>query len=200
MKKKRFFQKWSIVSVFVLLVPLSFCWIGPVSAADTTSSVTITGGTLHFEGVPAAANFAPVTLDGLENDIFTELTNFSVIDARGTGEGWSVQVKAENFKLNATEETLPNGSLSLKKPDKMIQDYTGTANNVPEIKNFEWMAIDGTPETPMITATTGNGLGKWTIDWGGTNETFKLHLDPGVVKEGTYTSTITWSLVAPVSL
>ena len=196
------FHCWELSMVsFVLLIAVSSSLAGTAMAADvTTSTVTIDGGTLKFEDVPGTANFDPIPLTGLEQNVSTNLSDFSVVDARGTGEGWSVQVSATNL-MNGVDKEMPDGSLSLSKPIEMTQGYTGTPNSLPVIKDFTLLPIDGAGVNSIITATTGNGLGKWTINWGApNNQALKLRIDPGVVKTGTYQSTITWSLVAPVDL
>lgn len=199
--------KLSSLVAMIVLLGVIFGSSNVVGAEATTAAVQINAGTLHFEGSPGNVDFGTINLTqfidtnkGADNNFFKDLTDFTVVDSRGSGAGWTVQVTAE--KLEATGSILlVEGSLSLNKPASITQDYTGTANTFPIIVPTDYVAIDGTTPINIITAAANSGLGRWTINWGTTpNNALKLHLDAGTIKAGVYNSTITWELVAPVGL
>jgi hypothetical protein len=199
---------FGVVSLFLLMVFL-FGMVGGVSAEGTVANVTINAGTLHFEDHPESVAFAPIDLATFINvnkgvgTFFTNLSDFTVVDSRGSGEGWTVSVSATNLSKTGGV-TIETGSLSLKRPSKLTQDYTGTSNTTPGIFPVvgEWVPIDGTGPQNLITAIADNGLGRWTINWGAISptEALQLKLDAGTIKAGIYSSTITWSLIAPVNI
>lgn len=62
-----------------------------VTSEDTTS-FEVKAGTLSFSTAPAMPALSAVTLNGSAQITHTEMTNFAVKDATGSGSGWRVTV------------------------------------------------------------------------------------------------------------
>ena len=67
----------------------------PAFASDDTTA-NLTGGSLSITN-PTAADFTPVTLNGLAQNTPAALEAFSVTDATGSGLGWHVTAQASTF-------------------------------------------------------------------------------------------------------
>ncbi|AGK53869.1 WxL domain-containing protein [Bacillus sp. 1NLA3E] len=204
MKRKRFnSRKWSLMVSLVVLLAISIGWAGDVGAAEESknSQATVTiqaGGTaenggLYFSKIPNAVDFGTINLNGIGSTQYGNLTQLSVTDARGTGTGWIVQVSA-NQLTNTNNETFPYGSLKINAPDSFTPGYA-PASNSPVASISKDTSIDnvGGVPVPIFRADNNAGLGLWNIDW--PSQSIRLDV-PGNVKIGTYTSTITWVLVA----
>lgn len=89
----------------------------PASASE--ASVTVSGGSLGLATVPIVHDFVQVTLTGRSEQTYSELDDFTVIDGRGTGEGWVLTMAATPFReWDGTAyvpggKSLPTGSLSM---------------------------------------------------------------------------------------
>src|ERR1700759_4626613 len=70
--------------------------LAPASALAATSNdqttFTVTGGSLSFSTAPALPTLTAITLNGQAQTTNTTMTNFSVLDATGSGAGWNVTV------------------------------------------------------------------------------------------------------------
>lgn len=170
------------------VVALSFALFSTTSLAAETSTA-INGGTVGISGV-TATTFTSVTLDGKTQTTTANLSTFDATDARGTGEGWKVDVKASQFKdaTDATKvKTLPAGSLaiaapavSLKDPGSSLLDTITTAGGI----------IDNTTGVKLVSAALNGGMGSYTV----APSAMTLTLKPGTVYAGNYASTVTVSL------
>lgn len=78
----------ALVSLFLLLAPRA-------EANPDKTYFTVTAGALEFATAPALpASLTGVTLNGEAQNTHTNMTNFKVKDARGTGVGWHVSVSS----------------------------------------------------------------------------------------------------------
>jgi len=103
-----------LITVSMLLGTNAFL-TAPATAESTTAVVS--GGSLGLSSAPAVGDFVLVRLDGSARQTHAALDDFSVVDARGTGAGWTVSVQATQFRewdgtfYAADGKTLPKGSL-----------------------------------------------------------------------------------------
>jgi WxL domain surface cell wall-binding len=78
----------ALVSLFLLLA-------AKAEANNDKTYFTVTAGALEFATAPALpASLTGVTLNGEAQNTHTNMTNFKVKDARGTGVGWHVSVSS----------------------------------------------------------------------------------------------------------
>src|SRR5580692_4795136 len=70
--------------------------LGAAPAAAATQNdqtqFSVTAGALSFSTVPALPTLGGVTLNGQAQTTTTQMTNFAVADATGSGSGWDVTV------------------------------------------------------------------------------------------------------------
>ncbi|HZL48887.1 MAG TPA: WxL domain-containing protein [Solirubrobacteraceae bacterium] len=78
----------ALVSLFLLLT-------AKAEANNDKTYFTVTAGALEFATAPALpSSLTGVTLNGEAQNTHTNMTNFKVKDARGTGVGWHVSVSS----------------------------------------------------------------------------------------------------------
>lgn len=159
--------------------------------AGTTVSVPVTvnvvGGDLQV-GAAGAIEFPSVTLDGSDVDAQAAAApSFTLVDARGTGEGWNLtlqstdltdgekSIDASNFLFNPT-----GGSITAVKGQSI--DVT----NGPKESNAGAVSLD----TPRKVVTTSQGYGKGKYTYEPASPGFQLHVDASTLT-GSYTGTVT---------
>lgn len=203
-----------------MLVPLLtsalvFSFVGVTSAEDpavfTDVELSIEGGELKFESVPNVNSFGTVQLTP---DIQTVTTGFDgdvrVTDARGTGEGWRMQVQATQFQevepaggfVGGTSAlTLPVGSLSIAPVESIMQVSSGTTV-LPTSAISSDQVIDNGSAVTVVSAGTDEGMGMFDITF--PTDALLLVLDPAVKmvdvvnyngQPTPYKSTLTFTLV-----
>lgn len=165
---------------------------GQAFAAESTLSAAVIGDTLSFNPAPANVSFGSHVLNGRAFSMAGQISNFGVIDARGTGAGWAVQVVATQFTDAATGNTLPAGSLTLGGGSVALDDPTSATAPT-------WVylgdAIDGstTNGVNIVRANIDEGMGSYIVSQGA----MTLSL-PASVKAGAYSATLYATLaVAP---
>jgi hypothetical protein len=135
----------------------------PGVSNNTDATLVLTGGNLTISA-PTTLGFTTFALDGAAHPINTGSFNLAVIDARGTGVGWHVQLSATTF-AGTTSGTLLGGNFVA---DTNALPTTGT------------LSVTNVVET--MTDSTGTDVGGVTIAPGG-------HLDPFGAAHSTPTST-----------
>lgn len=171
----------ALVSLFLLLA-------AKAEANNDKTYFTVTGGALEFSTAPALpASLTGVTLNGEAQNTHTNMTNFKVKDARGTGVGWHVSVSSratvgttvsEKFKEycesasacggNAAEKYVAGGK-ELEANSLTLNATAGTFSpsdaNVPAY-TAECLAgctIDTPEGSPhkVVSAAVNKGMGKY---------------------------------------
>lgn len=84
-------RKRVVTAATLMAVVIALATAGPTPAVPT--SVAVASGVLGVVG-PAVTNFAVVTLDGTPQAAEARLEPFAVTDARGIGQGWSLNLQA----------------------------------------------------------------------------------------------------------
>ncbi len=191
---KNIFKKAAVSVATLGLVVSAFGATNYVEAAGPT----ITGGSLSMTpstvGVEA---FSAVTLDGATKYSYSKINNFTVSDSTGSGLGWHVKVKADQFKLVGGTDTdsskLPLHSLSLESLATVTAQDTESmdpAGNINKLSGF----IDSSDGVEILSAPVDEGMGTYDVSFA--EESLKLTLLPKHVKAGTYESTITVSITS----
>ncbi len=173
-----------------LLVSLVFAMVLSLTSTNVFAAVTtatVTGGSLSI-GDFTVDNFANVTLDGTTKTITFTITDMAIVDARGTGAGWSVNLTATTF-INATAalsgidlNTLQASSLVLGAVSIAAGDGSTPVTNIVKATG----AIDATGGVKILSAGINEGMGTYTVNIA----PMTLTLLPKAAKAGTYTSTI----------
>ncbi|HEO8419713.1 MULTISPECIES: WxL domain-containing protein [Bacillaceae] len=154
--------------------------VGGQSAFAATTAIE--GGSLSFGTQPSVDNFGSVTLNGQVQNSTAAVSAFTVIDATGTGDGWNVVVKADQFTDSANGLTLPTNSIDIDLPT--VTADTG-ASELATISKASGK-IDSSTGVKILSAAEGGGMGTYNVD----ANNLTLTLQPKDVKAGTYTSTI----------
>jgi hypothetical protein len=194
----------------VMIPPLATLALGmslmgtPASAATTAETKlnqSITGGE-HNIAVTPVSNFNAVTLSGE-----TQVTNanpgvLTVTDATGSGDGWRINVKADQFKVSGdskkSNRTLPKGSLVLNSGGAAITKEGGTSSPNPAFKTTNFI-IDTDNQVTILNAKKDEGMGKYNVSFN--DKSLALTLNPHSTyvenKAGatSYESKLTYSIV-----
>ncbi len=122
-----------------------------------------------------------------------------VSDRRGlaTGAGWKVQASAALF-ANGASQTLVGAKITLTSGEA-LSGTDGSSGGLNTISNVV-IKTDET-NTAVLTASSGQGVGTWIERWYPTNsgtatanDNVRLTVPPNP-PVGSYTATITWSLI-----
>ena len=161
------------------------------AAVDPAPKAVVTGGSLGIADL-GVADFTPATLDGTTKIINATVTPVTLTDATGTGNGWSVTLKASKI-TNATAKNIALNTLS---DDSLVLGTVSVAavGDSTPITNIVTTtgAINNDLGIEVLKAGTNEGMGKYTISM----EPMALTLLPKEAKAGTYTSTLTVTLTS----
>lgn len=138
-----------------------------------------------------AEKFETVDLDGTTQTTTSSLSDITLIDARGTGDGWSVNLKASKFTngtaKNEILNTLSENSLAL---GEVTIEAIGDSSPGEEIATLGAGNLDTVSGVNILNAAINEGMGKYTVSVA----PMTLTLLPKEAKAGTYTSTVTLTL------
>ena len=132
--------------------------VGGQSAFAATTAIE--GGSLSFGTQPSVDNFGSVTLNGQVQNSTAAVSAFTVIDATGTGDGWNVVVKADQFTDSANGITLPTNSIDIDLPT--VTADTG-ASELATISKASGK-IDSSTGVKILSAAEGGGMGTYNVD------------------------------------
>ncbi len=175
----------------------------PTTGVDAPDNVTIE--------TFVTANFTSLTLNGLIQTTTSAITDMTVVDARGTGAGWSVNISATQFTSNSNQntslKTLPLDSLLLG-----TVSIVADANATPVTGVAAVAYSAGPPAVDTVTAVAATTIATGTLDKVGGVKILNVPLNGGMgtyvvsiaamtltllpkhAKKGTYNSTITLTL------
>ncbi|MDB6353551.1 WxL domain-containing protein [Trichococcus sp. K1Tr] len=185
-------KKMNKIAAITML--LSVMGTSTAFAAETTTGVTgttnatITGFT--------AGNFDAVTLNGTTKTTTSAVSPITLTDARGTGGGWDVTLKATTFTnaeaAHSALKTLPPNSLALG----VVSIEAGTDSTPVTNIVIGSGAIDNPSGVTILDAGINEGMGIYTVNIA----PMTLTLLPKDAKAGTYTSTITMTFAEGPSI
>lgn len=155
-------------------------------------------------------DFGHVRLTAKKQKLTTDFkSNFGIIDARGTQEGWSVTVSATPFTVETFDgfvgvpHELPLGSLALNIPTNIEQIGNVHNSQLPSITLNELSVIDGENHAvQLLNADKNKGMGEFKFSF--EKDALALTVDAVTAKIDTvnypeqntpYTSTVTWNLI-----
>jgi hypothetical protein len=176
-------RKTLIVASTALILGALAGFGSPASAADTTTTFTITGGGLSLTA-PATGSLTGGTLGGTATG---QLGTVTVTDARAAlGGSWAVTAQSTSFTTGGktAAETIAATNVSYWSG---LATTTGVATFLPgQVAALNAVAIDTAKTAYSASATAGNNSAAW-------NPTVVVTV-PVQAVAGTYTGTITHSL------
>jgi hypothetical protein len=162
-------------------------------AADTPLSIELTAGSL--------SNTAPVitpfgaTLTGLAQTVHTTVGSWSVTDATGSNDGYSVTVSASDPEVEGVAGDAGTGGSITLTPTTASAAPGNSAGTGPQAATAQSL---GTVAASIQNAAAGTGQGDWDFAAdSGLVESLAVVI-PGDASVGTYTSTLTFTTAAPV--
>jgi len=164
----------------------------PILSASPTASASVAAGTLSFVSAPGDITFPALVLTGT-NQTTTESLPIDVGDNTGSGAGWNVTATSTQF-TNGTN-TLPDGSVTVNSAPPVACDSTSACAVAVEASSitYPYTLPEGATAptaTKIFDANADTGMGNQTF-----TPTFTLAVPAGSYS-GTYTSTVTFSLVS----
>jgi hypothetical protein len=176
----------------IVVLAMVLCLLGSsVAFATDNGSATVNGTESVTITNFLVSTFSAITLDGTTKTATSEVTNMTLVDARGTGAGWSVNLTATQFtNASASNGTLlkdlPLNSLALG----TVSVVAGTDSTPTTNISLGSGTIDKSGGVKILNAGINEGMGTYTISI----EPMTLTFMPKDAKAGTYTSTITMTL------
>lgn len=163
-----------------------------ITSAAPTASALVAAGTLSFVSAPGSITFPGLALTGT-NQTTSATLPIDVGDNTGSGAGWNVTATSTQFS-NGTN-TLPDGSVTVNPAPTLACDNLSACTLAVESNtiSYPYTLPEGTTAptaTKIFDATAGTGMGNQTF-----SPTFTLAVPAGSYS-GTYTSTVTFSLVS----
>ena len=147
-------------------------------ASTLTATATVSGTAGISLTVPATASISD-TLDGTDQTAsYSPLLN--VVDARGSGAGWNLQISATNFSDGAGHTLAPGSVTAAVQACHAGSSCTAATNSGITLP----LAITGAA-AKFFNAAANTGLGKVDV-----TPTIQVAI-PGNSFAGTYTSTVT---------
>ena len=148
------------------------------SVTDTTQ-FSVTPGSLNFGTAPDTPNLNAVTLTGQAQTTNSQMTNFSVADATGSGSGYNVTVAGDGpsgsavFKQFCTVancgadpagyvsggKTLVANSLTLNSTSATFSAQNGSTGTQPTHSCNAGCFVDSASPVKVISAATSAGMG-----------------------------------------
>lgn len=177
---------------------------------DHQATFEIEGGDLTLE-ISDVLSFGTVKLDQVRQTVQTGFADkFTIIDARGTGEGWKLNVSSTafvekepvgGFAVGTSAAVIPTGSLSLA-PLKTIERVGLGTGTLPTSKNLTKTLIDG-GAVAVAGAAIDAGMGEFALTFEA--DGLDMVIDASTARIDTinypstvtpYEATITWDLVS----
>ena len=147
------------------------------SVLDTTQ-FSVNAGTLNFGTAPDTPNLNAVTLNGQAQTTNSQMTNFSVADATGSGAGYNVTVVGNTAggKSPVFAEYCPGGacgtagyvasgkslvanSLTLNSTSAIFTAQNGSTGTQPSHSCNSGCFMDAGSPTKVVSAATNAGMG-----------------------------------------
>lgn len=164
-------------------------------AADTTTTFSVTGGTIAISAPAATDLTASQVIHTTDSSIVAQLGNVTVTDTRGALNGtWSSDVDSTNFTTGAASgnETIAKSAVTYLEG---VAVPTGVAvihprgNNLLTLADVGSLAARSFGASPLAAYSAAAVVGNNSATW---NPVIAVSIPSGVVA-GTYTGTITHS-------
>ncbi|MBO0473622.1 WxL domain-containing protein [Enterococcus ureasiticus] len=157
----------------------------------TPSGKTGNVGELTIDNVSPFV-FGTQRLTGKKATYYSTTTdgNVQVTDKRGTGVGWTLQVRSTDFIDSQNSSNILKGA-QVTIPVGTVSSDDGNSSTAPTASEVALNATDAT----IFKAAAQSGLGSWVDKFDGTDNESKVSIEiPAGSMKGSYVSTITWTL------
>lgn len=169
----------------------------PAGAQQTVSddtNVTVMPGRFAIEG-GGVDDFPDLNVIGMPQDARAGVEKLTVIDARGSGDGWHVTAQATPFK---GQQTSPDQEADAFPSDSMSLAPLGHAKGVgtgspPPVVPDKPMFVDGGGAVVVASAAPDTGMGIFELTFN--REALHVFV-PGYAKAGAYRSRVLFTLVS----
>ncbi len=140
------------------------------TSGNTTSTITVNPGTLSLTA-PASATFPAVTLTGAQQTSAFTIAPIGVVDARGTGVGWSLLAQAADFATGSgtSAHYIAFTNLTVGNSAPTATDSSSSpASGITQATAAPLSGADTTPGTTvssagaLLTAPANQGLGSYS--------------------------------------
>ena len=188
-------RKTRFIAVAATAAALAVAGPAQADVASDGTSIQITGGNLEFVQHAVADDFPALTLTGATATPRADIANWSVLDATGTGAGWTVNFTASQFTgTTDPTETLPTGSLNYTVPTAVTPGDPLNLLQAPDlVVAAGGLTLDTAGGAVVASAAAGKGAGEWDYTQANVLGDLALTVPAGVIAD-TYTSTITQTL------
>jgi hypothetical protein len=166
-------------------------------AATTTANGTVTAGSLS-NTAPAIADFG-ATLNGLTQTVNTTVGGWSVTDATGSNNGYSVTVAASAPVITGSTATTPSAGTGFAlrlTPAGAAAASGNSAATGPVAASTQTL---GTTATTIENAAANTGQGEWDFAPDSSGAQSLAVVVPSDASNGAYSSTLTFTTAPPVA-
>jgi hypothetical protein len=186
-----------LITIVIVLAMLMTMVSTTAFATAPAPDAVVTGGTLAVTDL-IIADFTPVTLDGTTQTTTAVVTDTTLTDSTGSGNGWKVSLQASDFTLDAAgilaaatgaSTTLSQSSLELGTVTIVVTEVGSTSITNIVISQGK---IDTVAGINILSASLNEGMGTYTVSMA----PMTLTLLPNEVYAGTYTSIVTQTLTS----
>jgi WxL domain surface cell wall-binding len=145
-----------------------------------TTQFAVTAGGLNFSSAPNVSDsLTGVALNGQAQTTTTQMTNYAIADATGSGSGWNLTVAGDGPAGSAVFKeycpggacgsagyvtsgiTLPANSLTLSSTGAGFTAQNGTTGTAPTHQCGSGCFVDAASPVKVASAATSAGMGTW---------------------------------------
>lgn len=164
-------------------------WLTAVRISAETATVTVTSGS-GLSLTTAPINLGGVTLNGTNQTAvsLSPANTWSLVDSRGTGEGYNVTIDATDFddgNGNVMNISSPFREFRIVLTDANIVTQAGGTKPTTSVPQLAAIPESGNPPLKILSANVGEGQGSYEL-----HPQFTLDVPANTVA-GQYTSTVT---------
>jgi len=164
-------------------------WLTAARISAETATVTVTSGS-GLSLTTAPINLGGVTLNGTNQTAasLSTVNTWSLVDSRGTGEGYNVTIEATDFddgNGNVMNISSPFREFKIQLMNTNIVALAGGPAPTSSVPQLAAIPESGNPPLKILSAGVGEGQGSYEL-----HPNFTLDVPANTVA-GTYTSTVT---------
>jgi hypothetical protein len=174
-----------ILAIAAASASLMLLNVGPAAAADDTSQVSISAGSLAFNTAPDVPSLGSLTLNGTAQTKTAQMNAYEIADATGSASGWNVSAigdsgsgKSAVFKEYCTDalgtcstngvgyvttspKTLAANSLTLSSTGASFTAQGGTTGTAPTHSCASACNVDTAGSVIIASAAANAGTGTY---------------------------------------
>jgi WxL domain surface cell wall-binding len=152
------------------------------AAQNDQTQFSVTAGSLSFSTAPAMPALNALTLNGQAQTTTTQMTNFGIADATGSGSGWNVTVAGQSGSEKSavfaqycptatcgsdakgyvpSGATLAANSLTLTSTGASFTGQNGSTGTAPTLQCSSSCNVDSASAVKVASSAVGAGMGTW---------------------------------------